>query len=199
MKENVDPVELLIGELKKLPGIGAKSAQRIAFHLIRRPPEASLALAEAIRELRGRLVFCSQCNNTAGADPCRICSDPGRARKEICVVQEPFNVLSIEKTGHYRGLFHVLHGEISPINGVGPEDLRIKSLLERLRDGTVEEVILATNPTIEGEATALYLSKLIKPLGLRVSRIASGVPVGSDLEYADEVTLSRALSARQEM
>ena len=199
MNENVDPVEVLIGELKKLPGIGAKSAQRIAFHLIRRPPEDSLDLAEAIRELRSRLVFCSQCNNTSGGDPCRICSDHSRERKLICVVEEPFNVLSIERTGHFRGLFHVLHGAISPINGVGPEDLRIKNLFLRFRDGTVEEVILATNPTIEGEATALYLSKLIKPLGLRVTRIASGVPVGSDLEYADEVTLSRAMSARQEM
>ena len=194
--ERFDPIETLIDHLKRLPGIGAKSAQRITFHLIRRPKEESLELAGAIRELREKLVFCSICNNTSGGDPCRMCSDQTRERKEICVVEEPFNVLSIEKTGQYRGLYHVLHGAISPINGVGPEDLKIKNLFERLRDGSVEEVIVATNPTIEGEATALYLSKLIKPLGLRVSRIASGVPVGSDLEYADEVTLSRALSGR---
>lgn len=196
-KKTADPVERLVGELKRLPGIGAKSAQRIAFHLIRRDEEECQKLASAISELKSSLLLCSLCNNIAGSDPCRICSDATRDSREICVVEEPFNVLSIEKSGQYRGLYHVLHGAISPINGIGPEDLKIKNLFTRLRAGTVQEIILATNPTIEGEATALYLSRLIKPLEITVSRIAFGIPVGSDLEYADEVTISRSISARQ--
>jgi recombination protein RecR len=192
-----DPVQELIDEFRRLPGIGQKSAQRLVFHLIRRPEIESQKLAQAILSLKANLALCSQCNNFTSSDPCRICSDSHRDSRLICVVEEPFNILSIEKSRDYRGLYHVLHGALSPINGVGPEDLKIKSLLERLRDGTVEEIILATNPTIEGEATALYLSKLIKPLGVKVSRIAFGIPVGSDLEYADEVTISRSISARQ--
>ncbi len=197
MSERADPVQDLVDELKRLPGIGPKSAQRIAFHLIRRSDQECARLAQAIADLKSSLVFCSICNNIAGKDPCKLCSDASRSPREICVVEEPFNVLSIEKTGQFKGRYHVLHGAISPINGIGPEDLKIKNLFERLRDGQVKEVILATNPTIEGEATALYLSKLIKPLEIQVSRIAFGIPVGSELEYADEVTISRAISARQ--
>jgi len=194
-----DPVQELIDELKRLPGIGQKSAQRIAFHLIRRSEEECRQLAEAIFELKTRLILCSLCNNIAGSDPCPICSDATRNTREICVVEEPFNVLSIEKTAEYRGLYHVLHGAISPINGVGPEDLSLKNLFPRLKDGNVEEIIMATNPTIEGEATALYIAKLVKPLGVRVTRIAFGIPVGSDMEYADEVTISRSIAARQSL
>jgi recombination protein RecR len=199
MGNATDPVQELIDELRKLPGIGQKSAQRLVFHLIRRPEAESQRLAQAILSLKANLSLCSRCNNFTSSDPCRICSDAHRDARLVCVVEEPFNILSIEKSGDYRGLYHVLHGAISPINGVGPEDLKIKSLLERLRDGTVEEIILATNPTIEGEATALYLSRLVKPLNVRVSRIAFGIPVGGDLEYADEVTISRSISARQAM
>ncbi len=199
MSDTIDPVQQVIDALKKLPGIGRKSAQRIAFHLIRGPEEQCRDLAAAIVDLKERLVFCSRCNNIGGGDPCNVCRDPGRNRKQICVVEEPFNVLSIEKTGEFRGTYHVLHGTISPINGIGPEDLKLANLFERLEGDGVEEVIVATNPTIEGEATALYLSKLIEPLEVEVSRIAFGVPVGSELEYADEVTLSRALSGRRNL
>lgn len=191
------PIGQLIEELRKLPGIGPKSAQRIVFHLIRRPDEECRKLAESVAQLKAKLILCSLCNDIADADPCRICSGPHRDHRIICVVEEPFNVLSIEKTGEYKGLYHVLHGALSPINGVGPEQLKLKNLFDRLRDGKVEEVIIATNPTIEGEATALYLSRLIKPLNVKVSRIALGIPVGSDLEYTDEVTISRAISGRQ--
>jgi recombination protein RecR len=199
MGKSPDPVQELIDELRKLPGIGQKSAQRLVFHLIRRPEAESQKLVQAILSLKANLALCSQCNNFTSSDPCRICSDAHRDSRLVCVVEEPFNILSIEKSGDYRGLYHVLHGAISPINGVGPEDLKIKGLLERLKDGTVEEIILATNPTLEGEATALYLSRLLKPLSVKVSRIAFGIPVGSDLEYADEVTISRSISARQAM
>lgn len=197
MNQTSDPVQDLIEELKKLPGIGVKSAQRLVFHLIRRPEEECRKLANAIAQLKSSLILCSLCNNIAGSDPCPYCADPRREQGLICVVEEPFNVLSIERSGGYRGRYHVLHGAISPLNGIGPEDLKIGSLLARLREGGVEEVIVATNPTIEGEATALYLSRLIKPLGVKISRIALGVPVGSELEYTDEVTLSRALAGRQ--
>ncbi len=199
MSEEVDPVERVIEELKRLPGIGRKSAQRIAFHLIRSPAEECRELAAAIVDVKEHLVLCSRCNNIGGGDPCRICSDPGRSKRQICVVEEPFNVLSIEKTGEFRGTYHVLHGAISPINGIGPEDLKLANLFDRIREDQVEEVIVATNPTHEGEATALYLSKLIKPLEVQVSRIAFGIPFGSELEYADEVTLSRALSGRRSL
>ncbi|HXK60172.1 MAG TPA: recombination mediator RecR [Acidobacteriota bacterium] len=198
MTESSDPIQKLIAELRKLPGVGPKSAQRMVFHLIRASTEDCRKLAEAILELKTNLILCSVCNNISDVDPCRLCADSRRDPKVICVVEEPFNILSIEKTGAFKGLYHVLHGAISPINGIGPDDLKLKNLLARLENGQVEEVIVATNPTIEGEATALYLSKLIKPLSVRVSRIASGIPVGSDLEYADEVTISRALSGRRE-
>ncbi len=166
--------------------------------MIRASSDDCQKLADAIIELKANLILCSTCNNISDVDPCRLCSDQRRDPKVICVVEEPFNILSIEKTGDYKGLYHVLHGAISPINGIGPDNLKLKNLLTRLGDGRVEEVIVATNPTIEGEATALYISKLIKPLNIRVSRIASGIPVGSDLEYADEVTISRALSGRRD-
>jgi recombination protein RecR len=199
MTDSLDPVQKLIAELRRLPGVGAKSAQRMAFHMIRASVEDCHKLAEAIVELKASLVLCSLCNNVSGVDPCRYCSDTRRDARLVCVVEEPFNILSIEKTGEYTGLYHVLHGTISPINGVGPDDLKLRNLLERLRTGKIEEVIVATNPTIEGEATALYLSRLIKPLSIRVSRIASGIPVGSDLEFADEVTISRAMSGRRDL
>lgn len=194
-----DPINRLVDELKRLPGIGPKSAQRLVFHLIRQPDAECDRLAQAISEFKGSLVFCSVCNHIGGTDPCSICKKATRDRETICVVEEPFNVLSIEKTGQYRGLYHVLHGAISPINGIGPEDLKLRNLFERFRDGEVKEVIVATNPTTEGEATALYLSKLIKPLEIRVSRIALGIPMGSDLEYTDQLTLTRALSGRQDL
>ncbi len=193
-----DPVQRLVDEFRRLPGIGPKSAQRLVFHLLKRPDDEARSLAEALIALKENLQLCSVCNNITDLDPCRICQDPGRDRHMICVVEEPFNVLSIEKSGSYRGLYHVLHGVISPINGVGPEDLKVRNLLTRLGDGRVEEVVVATNPTAEGEATALYLSRLIKPLEIKISRIGLGIPMGSDIEYADSLTLSRALSSRSE-
>jgi len=197
MANQENPIDRLIKEFKKLPGIGPKSAQRLVFHLIRGSHQDCESLAEAVAQLKISLLLCSVCNNITNVDPCHICTDSRRDSTLICVVEEPFNVLSIEKTGAYQGYYHVLHGVISPINGIGPADLKLKNLLDRLRDGSVEEVIVATNPTSEGEATALYLSKLITPLNIRITRIASGIPVGSDLEYIDAVTLSRALSGRQ--
>ncbi len=197
MENAADPLRQLIEQLKKLPGIGSKSAQRIAFHLVRQTVEDCTELAEAITDLKEVLILCSVCNDISSNDPCRICSDSGRDSSQICVVEEPFNVHSIEKGAHYRGTYHVLHGAISPLNGIGPDRLKIENLFERLRAGGVAEVILATNPTSDGEATAHYLSRLIKPMDIAVSRIAFGIPVGSDIEYADEVTLSRAISGRQ--
>jgi recombination protein RecR len=199
MTSDRDPIQTLIDEFRKLPGVGPKSAQRLVFFLLKEPDETANGLAEAILGLKSSLQLCSQCNNITDTDPCRLCRDPNRDSKTICVVEEPFNVLSIEKSGGYRGLYHVLHGVISPINGIGPEDLKLKNLLERLSDEKVEEIIVATNPTAEGEATALYLSRLIKPLGLTISRIASGIPVGSDIEYADSLTLSTAFSGRRSL
>ncbi len=199
MTNQDNPVQRLIEEFKKLPGIGPKSAQRLVFHLIRRPNEDCQKLAEAVSRLKASLVLCSTCNNITDVDPCRICSNSNRDPKVICVVEEPFNILSIEKTGVYNGHYHVLHGAISPIDGIGPDDLKLENLFVRLKQKTVQEVIVATNPTSEGEATALYLAKLIKPLDIKLSRIASGIPVGADLEYTDTVTLSRALSGRQEL
>ena len=199
MTSDRDPIQILIDEFRKLPGIGPKSAQRLVFFLLKEPDATSNGLAEAILGLKSSLQLCSQCNNITDTDPCRLCRDPNRDPKTICVVEEPFNVLSIEKSGGYRGLYHVLHGVISPINGIGPEDLKLKNLLERLADERVKEIIVATNPTAEGEATALYLSRLIKPLGLTISRIASGIPVGSDIEYADSLTLSTAFSGRRSL
>ncbi len=197
MTDQENPIERLIREFKKLPGIGPKSAQRLVFHLIRGTSENCERLAEAVTQLKSSLLLCSVCNNITDLDPCRICTDSRRDSESICVVEEPFNVLSIEKTGAYQGRYHVLHGVISPINGIGPDDIKLKNLFDRLKDNQVGEVIVATNPTSEGEATALYLSKLITPLNIRITRIAAGIPVGSDLEYSDSVTLTRALSGRQ--
>ena len=193
-------LELLVEELKKLPSIGQKSAQRLAMHLLRMPREEALRLAEAIRVVKERVGFCSQCGNFSDQDPCLICSDPQRDPAVICVVEQAVDVLALERTAHYRGRYHVLGGALSPLDGTHPEDLRIQSLLERLRQhAEVTEVILATNPNVAGEATALYLSRLLTPLGIRITRIARGVPMGSDLEYSDLVTLARALEGRREI
>ncbi len=194
-----EPVARLIEELTKLPTIGPKTAQRLTFYLLRQPKEEVRALAEAILALKEQVIFCSVCCNIADQDPCRVCQDPQRDRTKLCVVEEPLDVLAIERTGVYRGLYHVLHGAISPVDGITAEDLRIKELLRRLQDGQVEEIILATNPNLEGEATALYLSRLLAPLRIRITRLARGLPVGGDLEYADEITLSRAFEGRREM
>jgi recombination protein RecR len=193
------PISRLIDELKHLPGIGQKTAQRLAFHLLRATPEEALALADAIREAKLNVRFCSICNNITDADPCFYCTSATRNRKTICVVEEPINIMAVEKTRQFGGLYHVLGGSLSPLQGVGPEQLKIKSLIERLKGGATEEIIVATNPTAEGEATAVYLSKLIKPLGVRVTRIGVGIPVGSDLEYADEVTMMKAMEGRREL
>jgi len=193
-----DPLTKLIEQLQRLPGIGAKSAQRLAFHVLKTPREEIDRLADAMREVKDRVTYCSVCSNITDTDPCYYCTHPGRDKRVICVVEEPENVTGIEKTRDFRGLYHVLMGALSPLQGVGPDDLKIKGLLDRVGAGGVEEVILATNPTVEGEATALYLSRLLKPLGVRVTRIAMGIPVGSDLEYADEVTMTRAMEGRRE-
>lgn len=199
MLEYAEPVARLIDELKRLPGIGHKSAQRIAFHLLQADKDAVERLVTAIKEVKEKIIFCSSCNNTTDVDPCRYCTSTTRDRRLICVVEEPHNLVTVEKTREYHGLYHVLHGSLSPIRGIGPEELKIKNLLERMRSGEVEEIILATNPTTEGEATANYLSRLLKPLGVKVTRIAMGLPVGSDLEYADEVTMHKALANRHEI
>lgn len=198
MKDYPEPVSRLIAELKGLPGIGAKSAQRIAFHILRASSEDAQHLARAIVDMKERIVTCSVCNNVTDLDPCLYCSSPDRNPKVVCVVEEPPNVVAIEKTHEFRGHYHVLMGSLSPLQGIGPEKLKIKGLLARLAKGEVEEVILATNPNVEGEATAIYLSKLIKPLGVRVTRIAMGIPVGSELDYADEITMGKALEGRRE-
>ena len=187
----------LVEELKRLPGIGGKSAQRLAFYMLRNPREDADRLCEAIRDVKERVTYCSVCNNITDSDPCPFCSG-GRDNRQICVVEEPQNVSVVEKTREFKGAYHVLMGVLSPLQGVGPDDIKIKGLLERVGAGGVEEVILATNPTVEGEATALYLSRLLKPLGVRVTRIAMGIPVGSDLEYADEVTMTRAMEGRRD-
>ena len=192
-----DPLTRLIEQLQRLPGIGAKSAQRLAYHVLKTPREEVERLADAMREVKDRVTYCSICSNITDTDPCYYCTHQGRDRRIICVVEEPENVNGVEKTHGFKGLYHVLMGALSPLHGVGPDDLKIKGLLSRVGQGGVEEVILATNPNVEGEATAIYLAKLLKPLGVRVTRIAMGVPVGSDLEYADEVTLGRALSGRR--
>lgn len=193
------PIARLLEELERLPGIGPKSAQRLAYHILRGDDDAAGRLADAIVEVKRSIRFCDRCFNFAEGDVCDICGDPGRDTATICVVEEPRDVVAVERTGEFRGTYHVLQGAISPIDGVGPEQLRVRELVDRLRAGDVTEVILATDPDIEGETTALYLSRLIHPLGIRVTRIASGLPVGGDLEYADEVTLGRALEARREM
>lgn len=198
MQPLVEPVARLIEELAKLPGIGPKTAQRLAFFILRAPSDAAHDLAKAIIRVKEAVVFCSQCLNITDRDPCGVCSNSNRDSSMICVVEEPLDLLAIERTGVYRGRYHVLHGALSPMEGIGPDDLKIQELLRRLRDGTVKEIILATNPNVEGEATAMYIDRLVKPLGIRVSRLARGLPVGGDLEYADEVTLARALEGRQD-
>lgn len=199
MKDYAEPLARLIDELKRLPGIGQKSAQRIAFHLERAPREDVERLAHAILDAKDKIQLCSRCNNLTDVDPCGFCADPGRDQSVVCVVETPYNVVGIEKTREYRGLYHVLHGSLSPLQGITPEQLKLKNLLERLKTGAVREIIVATNPNVEGEATAIYLSKLIKPLGVRVTRIAMGIPVGSELEFADEVTMVKALEGRREL
>jgi len=193
-----EPLTRLVEQLQRLPGIGAKGAQRLAFHVLKNPREDADRLCEAIRNVKERVTYCSVCNNITDSDPCVYCTGPTRDGRVICVVEEPQNVTVVEKTQGFKGLYHVLMGALSPLQGVGPDDIKIKGLLSRVAGGTVEEVILATNPTVEGEATALYLARLLKPLGVRVTRIAMGIPVGSDLEYADEVTMTRAMEGRRE-
>lgn len=193
------PVAKLIEELSKLPGVGQKTAQRLAFHILDAPPQQAENLARSIVFARRNMKHCSVCCNMTDTDPCRICSNDRRDKSVICVMENPRDVVAMEKTREYKGLYHVLHGAISPMEDIGPEDIRIKELLLRLQDDTVKEVILATNPTIEGEATAMYISRLIKPLGIKATRIAHGIPVGGDLEYADEVTLVKAMEGRREV
>lgn len=199
MPDFAEPLARLIQEIKRLPGIGQKSAQRVAFHVLRSKREDVDRLVQALIDVKEKLGICSMCNNISDAEVCSYCRDEARDRAVICVLEEPHNILPIETTRQFNGLYHVLHGSISPLRGIGPEQLRIKSLLQRLDQGGVEEVILATNPTVEGEATASYLSRLLKPLGVKVTRIAMGIPVGSDLEYADEVTMLKSLENRREM
>ncbi len=194
-----EPITRLIEEFSRLPGIGPKTASRLTFYLLRAPAEQSLALAEALEQLKSRTQLCQVCFNITEESPCSICADEDRDRGLICVVEEPLDLWAIERTGSYRGLYHVLHGVISPMEGVGPEELKVRELMVRVQAGGVREVILATNPSLEGENTAIYLQRKLTPLGVRVTRLARGLPVGGDLEYADEVTLTRALEGRQEM
>jgi recombination protein RecR len=193
------PLTQLIDQLSKLPGIGRKSAQRLAFYILRASEQDALALSDAIRDLKAQLCLCSICHNITDIDPCQFCSNPARNPAILCVVEEPSNIASIEKTKHFNGVYHVLHGTLSPLNGVGPEQLRIESLLLRVRNGAIQEVILATNPTVEGEATAGYLAQQLHGTSARITRIATGIPAGSDMEYADEVTMTRAMEGRREM
>ena len=193
------PIMRLIEELSRLPGIGPKTASRLAYFLLRSPTEQVLALAEAVQQLKERTVLCSVCFNIAETSPCSICSDPNRDQTQICVVEEPLDVLALERTRQYHGLYHVLHGAISPVDGIGPEELKIRELLGRVRNLTVHEILLATNPNLEGEATAMYIARQIHPLGIRVTRLARGLPIGGDLEYADQVTLAQALEGRREI
>jgi recombination protein RecR len=193
------PIARLVEELSKLPGIGQKTAQRLAFHLLKVPSAEAHSLAEAIAEARDKVTFCSRCYNFAQGDLCEYCTDTRRDPSLVCVVERPQDIVAVEKTGEFRGLYHVLGGAISPIDGIGPEELKIRELLERVRAEGIREVIVATNPRVEGEATGLYLANLLRPLGIKVTRIASGLPVGGDLEYADEVTLGRALKGRMQL
>lgn len=192
------PVARLADEFNKLPGIGPKTAQRLTYYLVRMPEEDARSLADAIIAVKERIALCSRCYNITEADPCAVCVNPTRDHTRICVVEEALDVLALERTNTYKGMYHVLHGVISPMNGIGPDDLRIQPLLYRLKDGDIQEVILATNPNLEGEATSMYIQRLIAPLGVRVTRPARGLPMGGDLEYADEVTLARAIEGRQE-
>ncbi len=199
MPDFAEPLARLITEFKRLPGIGQKSAQRLAFHVLRASREDAEHLAQAVLDVKDKLGLCRLCNNISDSDLCQYCRDSGRDDKVICVVEEPHNIIGIETTREYEGRYHVLHGSLSPLRGVGPESLRIKGLVERIGEGKIQEVILATNPTVEGEATAVYLARLLKPLGVKVTRIGMGIPVGSDLEFADEVTISKAMEGRREM
>jgi len=194
-----ESLQHLIDQFKRLPGVGAKSAQRLAFHVLKTPREEAERLCDAIRDVKDRVTYCSTCQNFTDIDPCVFCANPARDHRVVCVVEEPQNVNVIEKTGGFRGVYHVLLGAISPLQGVGPDDLKIKGLLARIDVDHVEEIILATNPTVEGETTAIYLARLLKPLGVRVTRIATGIPVGSDLEYADELTMGKAMEGRREV
>ena len=202
MNQNIPappPVARLIRELNRLPGIGPKSAQRLAYYIIRLPSEEAQALADAVLGVKDSIIFCSVCQNLTEIDPCAVCDDLRRDRSLICVVEEPLDVLAMERAGFYKGLYHVLHGVVSPMNGVGPEDLKMKELLPRLQDGSIKEVVIGVNPTLEGDATTMYLQRLIAPLGIQVTNFARGLPVGGHLEYADEVTLSRAYHGRREL
>ncbi len=199
MSRFAEPMTRLIDELKKLPGIGSKSAQRLAFHILRSSDADAEALASAVRDVKANLRLCSICNNITDIDPCTYCSNPTRNQRLICVVEEPTNIAAIEKTRHFNGVYHVLHGSISPLHGIGPEQLRISNLVNRVDSGQLDEVILATNPTVEGEATAVYLSGELKRPGLKITRIAMGIPVGSDIEYTDEVTMLKAMEGRREL
>jgi recombination protein RecR len=198
MKIVAEPIAGLIEELNKLPGIGPKSAKRLAYHILRSPDEEAKALAEAILTLKEKIKLCSVCFNNTDCDPCRICQDKERDHSKICVVEKPSDILPLEQTGKYNGVYHVLHGTISPTQGVGPEELKIKELLARLKDGSVTEVIVATNPNVESETMAMYLQRIITPLGIRVTRLARGLPFGAELEYADDLTLGQALENRRE-
>ncbi len=199
MNRFAEPMARLIEELKKLPGVGNKSAQRLAFHILRAADEDAVALADAIREVKASLRLCSICNNITDVDPCVYCSSPTRNQRLVCVVEEPTSIAAVEKTAHYNGVYHVLHGAISPLHGIGPEQLRIPNLLRRVDSGQVDEIIVATNPTVEGEATAVYLAQQIKRPGIKITRIATGIPAGSDIEYADEVTMLKAIEGRREL
>ena len=199
MPDFAEPLARLIQEFKRLPGIGQKSAQRLAFHVLRAPREDAERLAGALVDVKDKLGICAECNNISDGELCNFCRDPHRDHSTICVVEEPHNTLPIETTRQFTGVYHVLHGALSPLRGIGPEQLRIANLLSRIQSGEVKELIIATNPTVEGEATAVYLARLMKPLGLKVTRIAMGIPVGSDLEFADEVTMGKSLEGRREM
>ncbi|HEV2117018.1 MAG TPA: recombination mediator RecR [Terriglobales bacterium] len=199
MSKFAEPMTRLIDELKKLPGVGSKSAQRLAFYILRSSEEDAEALAAAVRDVKAKLRLCSVCNNITDVDPCVYCSSPTRNQRLVCVVEEPTNIAAIEKTRHFNGAYHVLHGSISPLHGVGPEQLRLSNLFRRIEADEVDEVILATNPTVEGEATAVYISQQIRRPGVKVTRIATGIPVGSDIEYADEVTMLKAMEGRREL
>lgn len=195
----VAPVARLIEEFSKLPGVGRKTAQRLAFHILNTREDDAIHLAEAIIQAKRKTKYCSVCSNITDVDPCNICTNPKRDKRVICVVEDPRDIAAMERIREYNGLYHVLHGAISPMEGIGPEDIKIKELLMRLQNNDVDEIIMATNPNIEGEATSMYISKLVKPIGIKVTRIAHGVPVGGDLEYADEVTLAKALEGRREL
>lgn len=199
MPDFAEPLARLITEFKRLPGIGQKSAQRIAFHILRSHRDDAAHLAQAVLDVKDKLGLCEICNNISDGEQCQYCRDPGRDQHTICVVEEPHNIVGIESTRQFNGLYHVLHGALSPLRGIGPEQLKIKSLVQRIAHGSVEEVIVVTNPNVEGEATAVYLSKLLRPIGMKVTRIGMGIPVGSDLEYADEVTMWKAIEGRREI